>query len=119
MPRFLLLALFPLLFTACSPSLSPLYRDYETQETNVKVATSLETALRDAGWEVVATDTPNVVATEPRTVRHWGLYKIVVSLEAAPIGGEHVRLYFHPYRRYFTGGRGARCRICPSPRPSP
>lgn len=45
------------------------------------------------------------MATAPRRLRHWGLYSIVVSIDAVPVGERHVRLFVHPYRHYITGGR--------------
>ncbi|QXD14308.1 hypothetical protein GQ464_012760 [Rhodocaloribacter litoris] len=91
----------------CSPSLSPLYRDYEV--AGAGAATDLrgriEVALRQAGWHLVEADAPNVVATEARTITNWGLYKVQASLEVAPLGERHVRVFIHPYRKFFTGGR--------------
>ena len=97
---------------ACSPSLSPLYRDYaleqeeDAPEAVSAMAPRIQDALRSAGWEVAAEPPPNAVATEARTLRNWGLYRVVVELEVVPLGTEHVRVYFHPYRRYLFGGRG-------------
>ena len=90
---------------ACSPSLYPLYRDYEVNQHSAPVRQRLERALADAEWELVDHGAPNAVATAPRRLRHWGLYSIVVSIEAVPVGNRHVRLFVHPYRYYITGGR--------------
>ncbi len=91
--------------SACSPSLSPLYRDYEVQTVDGPIQERLEEALTESGWEPIPASAPNAVATETRKVRRWGLYSVVVALEAVPVGKDHVRLYFHPYRKYFTGNR--------------
>lgn len=107
---------------ACSPSLSPLYRDYtigtenkasgdaseaeESTEMPPAAGPRIRNALRLAGWEPAASSPPNAVATEMRTLRNWGLYRVVVKLEVVPLGTKHVRVYFHPYRRYLFGGRG-------------
>jgi len=65
----------------------------------------VEKALRNSGWILISSTIPDVVTTDSRRVRHWGLYAIVVSLEAVPIGGGHVRLLVHPYREYVWGTR--------------
>ena len=98
--------------TACSPSLSPLYRDYaleqerDASEAVSAVAPRIRSALEAAGWETAPSSPPNAIATEERTLRNWGLYRVVAELEVVPLGTEHVRVYFHPYRRYLFGGRG-------------
>jgi len=91
--------------SACAPSVSPLYRDYEVQDPNRSVTARIEAALDETGWQRVPGSTPNIIATDERKVKSWGIYSIVVSLEVAPVGEEYVRLYFHPYRKYFTGSR--------------
>lgn len=97
---------------ACSPSLSPLYRDYtleragDATEAVSAMASRIQSALQSAGWETAASSPPNAIATKERTLRNWGLYRVVVELEVVPLGTEHVRVYFHPYRRYLFGGRG-------------
>lgn len=93
------------LTVGCSPSLSPLYRDYKVQTADAPTLTRIAQALESAGWDTVAASTPNVIATKQRGLNNWGLYKVVVSIEAAPVGDAHVRLFFHPYRQYITGGR--------------
>ena len=98
-------ALAVLAALACSPSLYPLYRDYEVNQHPAPIRQRLETALANAQWELVDHGAPNTVATAPRRLRHWGLYSIVVSIEAVPVGDRHVRLFVHPYRYYVTGGR--------------
>ena len=40
-----------------------------------------------------------------RPIRNWLLYKVVVQVEAVPIGAQHVRLFVHPYRVYPSGSR--------------
>lgn len=96
-----------LLAGACSPPTAPLYRDYGRTESpdDARVHERLAAALHEAGWEIVDTDLPGVVATDERTLRRWGIYRITVSLEAAPVGERHVRVFVHPFRRFVTGGR--------------
>ncbi len=94
--------------SACSPSLSPLYRDFEVPSdsaTTASVLPRLRTALSEAGWTVTDSVTPNVVATERKTLSDWGLYRVEVYLEAAPLGKDYVRVFVHPQRRFITGGR--------------
>ncbi len=113
--------------SGCAPSFSPLYRDYdigpvETGQVRAERAQAdpstaslsragdevydrIRTALAEAGWTEAEAAAPNVISTESRTYRDWGLYRVLVSLDVVPIGGQHVRVLFHPVRRYFTGGR--------------
>jgi hypothetical protein len=91
--------------SACAPRLAPLYHDYQVTTADTPAADRVKAALEEAGWQVRASDTPNVIATEERTLTHWGLYKIEASLEVATLGDEHVRVFIHPYRHYVTGGR--------------
>ncbi len=95
---------------ACAPSVTPLYRDYELRlpadsASPSDVLARVRASLSEAGW----TDAPAVVvgtvATAPRTVSDWGLYRTEVALDVTPLGGGHVRVLFHPYRRYATGSR--------------
>ena len=102
---YVVAGLLALSLSACAPSLSPLYRDYEIQTEDQPIAQRIEEALIEAGWQTTPSSAPNVIATQERKVRSWGLYTIVVSLEVVPVGESYVRLYLHPYRKYFTGNR--------------
>lgn len=103
---YVLAGVLVLSLTACAPSLSPLYRDYEIQTEDQPITERIEEALSEAGWESIPSSAPNAIATQERRVRRWGLYSVVVSLEVVPVGEGYVRLYLHPYRKYFTGNRG-------------
>ena len=92
-------------FAGCSPSLHPLYRDYQVKSAETSVRERLEDALESQGWVITEGPAPNVVATERRQFRDWVIYRVVVELEAVPMGERHVRLFVHPYRIYVTGGR--------------
>ncbi len=109
----------------CAPSFSPLYRDFDiepvaeaftvaerarvetgtTAERKDEVYDRIREALAEAGWEEAPSASPNVVSTQPRQLSDWGLYRVLVSLDVVPLGSHHVRVLFHPVRRYFTGGR--------------
>ena len=99
-----------LLCTGCAPSLSPLYRDFESPQSGADTAAvsdeaamqELEGALREAGWEI-ATSRPDLIETKVQTVQDLGLYKINVHLEVLPVNGTYMRVLFHPYRTYFFG----------------
>lgn len=99
-----------LLLGGCSPTLSPLYRDYvaptEAAIDSASVESRIVAALEDAGWDTVATDLPNAIATEEKVLSNWGLYRVGASLEVAPLGDDYVRLFVHPYRQYFIGNKG-------------
>lgn len=113
MSRFLVAIAFLVLLSGCSPRLSPLYRDYEVDGVAATVAGAseadvyvrLERGLETAGWTLTDSVTDNVVATEARQFREWGVYSVEIELEAAPVGGDHVRIMVHPYRKFFTGAR--------------
>lgn len=108
LPVSLLIPVLLLLLSGCSPKISPLYRDYEIGEQNLSKAdvhSRIQTALENAGWTVEDGATANVIATDRRRFRTWGIYSIEVNLEVAPIGDDHVRIFINPYRHYFTGSR--------------
>ncbi|HET6567478.1 MAG TPA: hypothetical protein VFG50_05895 [Rhodothermales bacterium] len=94
--------------SACTPRLSPLYRDYAVPDSlapRQEVMPLIRTALADAGWDVQPSPLENAVRTKPRTLSKWGLYRVTIYVEAVPIGGNYVRVFFNPYREYITGGR--------------
>ncbi len=103
------MGLLVLLATAgCAPSVTPLYRDFAVPAAPADSARVLELvreSLVEAGWTPAPSVSPAAVSTDVRTVSDIGLYRTEVSLEAIPLGGSHVRVFFHPYRRYLTGGR--------------
>jgi hypothetical protein len=94
---------------SCAPAISPLYRDYAYEPADEPLTAAeheaLREALSEAGWTVVPSPAQNVLATEPRTFRRWGIYRTEVELEVAPVAGPYVRVLIHPYRKFFTGGR--------------
>lgn len=114
-PLFALVCLVAL--AACAPSISPLYRDYEVEPAplasadveaesrDARVRDRLRAALAEAGWTVGGPAAPNVISTEERGFGSWGLWRVLVSLDAVPVGDRHVRVQIHPVRRYITGGR--------------
>lgn len=102
----------------CTPSLAPLYGDFryvapdsaeeaagaDRPPTELLVEEIREGVL-EAGWTLAESPAPNVIATEPKTVSRWGLYRVEVYIEVSPISGHYVRVLVHPYRVYFTGHR--------------
>lgn len=97
-----------LIFTGCTPSLSPLYRDYQVPADSSYSAADtsrIKKALRDAGWTVRPSAQANIISTTPRVIDNWILYKVEVSIETIPINDKYLRLFVHPRRRYITGGR--------------
>lgn len=120
-----------ILLSACAPSLAPLYRDYDRPPADTLLALVVSeavdppgessgipsdegavartvseriiAALNEAGWDTTATDLPHAIATKERVLRRWGLYRITVYMEVAPLGRNHVRIYIHPFRKYIFG----------------
>jgi hypothetical protein len=122
MHYLLLFLCFAAISSGCAPSLSPLYRDYDVERPSEvglvessggvsentgdrDVNARIREALADAGWTEAAAAAPNAISTEPRQLSNWGLYRVLVSLDVVPVGDRHVRVLFHPVRRYFTGAR--------------
>jgi hypothetical protein len=93
---------------------TPLYRDFRlppaadsaaAPATQAEVLELVREAMVEAGWTPAPAVSAVSVSTQPRTVSDIGLYRTEVHLDAVPLGGRHVRVFFHPYRRYLTGGR--------------
>jgi hypothetical protein len=83
-----------------------LYRDFEAPDIDdTAMLVRIREAVREAGWVLAEPKAPNVVSAENRTIGRWGLYRIDVALDVLPVGSGYVRVIFHPYRRFFTGGR--------------
>jgi len=89
----------------CSPTLHPLYLDYQHNEHVIIPRDQIELALQEAGWTVTVSPSDNSVTTANREIRNWLFYKVVVYVETIPISQRHVRLLVHPYRVYITGSR--------------
>lgn len=92
------------LLSGCTPSLSPLYRDFEApaRPSETEVTQRVESALKEADW-IIASSAKGVVVTEPRTLQDWGIYEINVYLEVLPMNESYARVMFHPFRTYFFG----------------
>ncbi|BBM68551.1 hypothetical protein [Rhodothermus marinus] len=101
---FLPVLLLGLAGTGCSPRLVPLYYDYCLPDTTGPSLQPVARALASEGWEVSQSDSLHL-ETAPRSLQHWGLYRVVVRLEAVPVDGRFVRVFIHPYRHYITGRR--------------
>lgn len=96
--------------------MTPLYRDFRVPPASTDSTASsalpqaalldlVREAMVEAGWTPAPSASAFTVSTQPRTVSDVGLYRTEVHLDAVPLGGRHVRVFFHPYRRYLTGGR--------------
>lgn len=116
---------FPILLlglagAGCSPRLVPLYYDYRLPDTTGPSLQPVARALAAAGWEVSQPDSLHL-ETMPRSLQHWGLYRVVVRLEAVPVDGRFVRVFIHPYRHYITAAaaRSHTCRPGCGPRSCP
>ncbi|NNE71573.1 MAG: hypothetical protein HKN29_14585 [Rhodothermales bacterium] len=106
MRRMLLAGIVVTLVGGCAPSLSPLYRDYRDEaDAGADVYSRIERALDAAEWSTRDAVTDNVVATEPRSIRSWGIYSVEIELEVVPLAGNHVRVFVNPYRHFFQGTR--------------
>lgn len=101
----LLLAL--VLLAGCTPRLAPLYRDFSTEAADAAALDEAARALTATGWRLGEAPAPGMLATEPRRMSSWGLYRVYLSVEVLPLAGPYVRVLFHPYRQYVTGGRGS------------
>ena len=107
--RAVALATVIMIAVGCTPRLSPLYRDFSIEKpvpNDQDLRGQIGEALDEAGWTVIDGVTSNIVATESRKFHTWVVYRMEVELEVAPVGKGYVRVFIHPYRRYFTGSRG-------------
>ena len=104
--KFLFGVLF-LTFTSigCSPSLHPLYKDYQHNFDGHLPVDLIEEILIESGWKIVDSLSPNTVTTAQRRIRNWLVYKVIVHVEVIPISPKHARLLIHPYRVFITGTR--------------
>jgi hypothetical protein len=109
--------------TGCGGSLSPLYADFRIEEparpssiaepssalqdsaSVAPIRQRIEEALLEAGWELDEAPSENAVSTKEVEIAEWGIYDVRVSLDVVPINQKFVRVYVHPYRQYFYGGR--------------
>ncbi len=101
-----LLLLLALACAGCTPRLAPLYQDFAAPPADSLWRVPVARALESEGWTLASHPAPGVVATAPRRMREWLVYDVYLSVEVMPLGGDYVRVLFHPYRKYLTGGRG-------------
>jgi len=101
-PTILLIALL-FLSAGCSPSISPLFRDFEVGSGGQD---AVQEALEAAGWSLDRESDRRYMTTLPRRFNNRGLMFSEVKLEVVPMAGEHVRVFFHAERVYFFGHRG-------------
>lgn len=106
--RIFLVAVLLFAATGCGHTLTALYEDYRIEdapEPSDDIHEAIKESVVEAGWTLDESPAPNVISTQEETVAQWGLYKVVVSVDVAPINGRHVRVFVHPYRVYFWGAR--------------
>ena len=83
---FFSVLLLGLVGTGCSPRLVPLYYDYRLSDTTASSLQPVAQALNAEGWRVSQLDFLHL-ETAPRTLQHWGLYRVVVRLKAVRVDG--------------------------------
>lgn len=94
-----------LLLSGCSPTLTPLFRDYRVTVDAPVDSSRIRSALREAGWQIRRTPDLPVIRTRPRTINNWLLYKVRVQLDVARVNDDQVRVFIHPRREYIFGTR--------------
>lgn len=91
---------------ACTPRLSPTYRDFEVRaapaEADTLVEARLSRAVTAAGWTLAPADAPGMVTTERRAVGG----RTEAALDLVPLDGGFVRVYVRAQKRSLLGGRG-------------
>ena len=87
----------------CSPSLAPMFKDYEIadeEDASEAVQQRVMSALQDIGW-VPAEEAilPTVILTEERILNRRGIYKNTAVLEVLPSNQDkaYIRVLIHPY----------------------
>jgi len=102
---YVLLSIALLAGAGCSPSMAPLFRDFESEGAPDETEGRMMRALEAAGWEQVESQAPNALRTSERILNRRLVYKTVVTLEVVPIGDEYIRVFIHPYRDNLIGGK--------------
>lgn len=76
------------------------------EESDKAVLDRIATAIEASGWTLVEPDVENAIATDKRKFNNWLFYSVEAELEVVVIGRKYIRVFIHPYRHYFWGGRG-------------
>ena len=91
---------------ACSPRLSPAYRDFEVRAAPAAADTLLEArlqrALAAADWTLAPQEAQGVFSTEARDVGG----RVRAALDLVPVDGGYVRVYVRASKGGLFGGRG-------------
>jgi hypothetical protein len=107
--NILTLALATILLSAalvgCTPSVSPLFRDFEVRAAADDPGLIRE-ALEAAGWSIAPDTTSSYLRTLPRRFNERGIAASEVELEIVPMARQHVRVFIYAQRVYFFGHRG-------------
>lgn len=104
---FTIVLLGAVLAVGCSPSLAPMFKDFEfAVHGENDVPERVMTALEESGWVLSDSSAlPTVVLTEERILDRRGIYKNTAVLEVLPVGDQYVRVLIHPYRDHLIGSR--------------
>lgn len=97
-------AFVPILFgSACTPALTPIYRDYRAAPREAALEKA-KSAFLEAGWELTIGPAKGVIVTQEKKIRDFQVYKILVQLEATMFQSRFVRIYINAYRKYLISG---------------
>ena len=93
--------------SACTPRLSPPYRDYEVREAgpDSSLRGKLQEAAVEAGWALSQPTSPFIVSTRARRVEEGFLSTTDAALDLVPLDGGYVRIYVRAEKRSLLGGR--------------
>ena len=96
-----------MLLAGCSPSLAPLFKDFEfVVGAEEDVQERVIAALEDTGWVIAEEPVlSSIVMTEDRILDRRLIYKNTAFLEVLPVGDQFVRVLIHPYRDHLIGSR--------------
>jgi hypothetical protein len=91
--------------SGCSPSISPLFRDFEASSVGTG-QDPIREALESAGWSISQDTTDTYLRTMPRRFNNRGFVASEVYLEVVPMARQHFRIFIYAERLYFFGHRG-------------
>lgn len=110
-----LVVVLALLMCACSPRLTPPYRDFRVASPDTALTALLREAAVEAGWTLDASPAPSVITTATRIVGGT-VTPTTVRLEIIPLAGNVVRVWVRGESRGVLGGRTKLYALTPSVR---